>query len=246
MYRYPPSLFDPPQFIIQRVIQSPSVEITGPQGSQGSQGERGLTVTGPRGAQGSQGDRGVGIEDTVQNEDTSVTFTYGNSTSFTTIPLRGAQGVTGITGATGLSGIFGPTYYFAANKTEGDQSVTSEQVYIITYDTSTATLGTGTQFSSTQYTASVTGFYEFESVVQLGSSTGGTAEISYLIGGVPVYTVTKSNVGSSERIPISIPFKVFLNTNDSVSMQIAVTGAGDIIVYESGTRFSGNLVERQS
>lgn len=61
--------------------------VTGPKGDKGDQGDRGLP-----GIDGADGADGVGIIGTTKNADTSVTFEYSNSTSFTTDPLKGDTG----------------------------------------------------------------------------------------------------------------------------------------------------------
>lgn len=91
---------------------------TGPQGPQGNTGPTGATgatgAQGPTGPQGPQGDTGEagadgnGIESAVLNSDYTLSLSFTDGTSYTTPPIRGAQGATGATGATGPQGETGP------------------------------------------------------------------------------------------------------------------------------------------
>lgn len=56
----------------------------GPQGDKGEMGEKG--EKGEMGEKGEKGEDGRGITDTKQNDDGSITFTYSDSTTFTSIP----------------------------------------------------------------------------------------------------------------------------------------------------------------
>lgn len=61
--------------------------IQGPQGPKGDKGEMGEKgEKGEMGEKGEKGEYGRGITDTKQNDDGSITFTYSDSTTFTSIP----------------------------------------------------------------------------------------------------------------------------------------------------------------
>lgn len=105
--------------------------LTGPQGVQGIQGERGIgiasiektgtsglvdtytityddedteTFTVTNGHDGAQGDTGNGISSAVLNDDYTLTLNFTNGQSYTTGSIRGEQGTQGIQGQTGATG----------------------------------------------------------------------------------------------------------------------------------------------
>ena len=81
---------------------------TGAQGIQGIQGAKGDTgATGPQGIQGIPGETGAtgnGVAATVLNANYTLTITYTDGTTWTSLPIRGAQGIQGVTGETGATG----------------------------------------------------------------------------------------------------------------------------------------------
>lgn len=91
---------------------------TGPQGPRGLQGEKGdrgekglQGEQGPQGVQGPKGEtgeRGSGVTSTRYNANGTLTYTYGDGSTFTTPDIRGAQGAQGETGPAGPRGPEGP------------------------------------------------------------------------------------------------------------------------------------------